>query len=89
MKKLSLAGMGLLTIITGIAIAMEPSKNELAPFVTGAFSDGTTVETLSVALENRATSVIYQIKQTNGVVCYALAGIGNATINNPSVFCVK
>ncbi|MFV3406956.1 hypothetical protein ACNH6C_00025 [Bdellovibrio bacteriovorus] len=52
----------------------------------GQFSDGTQVESITITPFDQAAAVI-QIKQSDGVVCYAIGAAKN--LNTPSISCVK
>lgn len=71
------------------AAQIPSEKTARAAAVAGTFPDGTTVNIMTAAPFSSVTSVIYQIKQTDGTVCYGLSGYVNGTITTPTLSCVK
>ncbi|WP_413569562.1 hypothetical protein ACLWBD_03760 [Bdellovibrio sp. HCB117] len=56
----------------------------------GAFSDGTLVETVSLVVTGSSiTAYLYQIKQTDGTICYGISGVTGNVISAPQISCVK
>ncbi|MFV8248671.1 hypothetical protein ACES2I_04015 [Bdellovibrio bacteriovorus] len=58
----------------------------LHSFAAGQFTDGTKVETIQIFPEATGTAV-YQIKQPDGTVCYAISGTRNTA--SPAISCIK
>ncbi|AHZ86923.1 hypothetical protein [Bdellovibrio bacteriovorus] len=75
-----------LLVVLSLAIGIGISWAGMKPFAVNQFADGTTVETILVRPEATETA-IYQIKQSDGVVCYAISGARNT--NTPTISCIK
>ena len=83
--KYFIAGVIGVLALSGIAFAASYSGTPRL-LDQAAFTDGTAVETLEIinSIGNRAQ--IVQIKQSNGIVCYAFTNIAN---NAPAISCTK
>ncbi|KHD89951.1 MAG: hypothetical protein OM95_00845 [Bdellovibrio sp. ArHS] len=65
-------------------------SSSLLPKATGAFSDGTSVETVSLLVTGSSTTAyLYQIKQADGTVCYGISGVSGSVISAPQISCIK
>lgn len=56
----------------------------------GTFSDGTLVETISLVITGSSTTAyMYQIKQTDGTICYGISGVTGNVVSDTQISCVK
>ncbi|GEM_PF-1970372 len=69
--------------------AQNPNEKTVRAAAAGTFPDGATVNIITATPFSSVTSVIYQIKQADGTVCYGLSGYINGTITTPTLSCVK
>jgi hypothetical protein len=84
MAKFLFIAFTVLLIVGGYALARDSSGPRILE--TGAFSDGTTIETQAVLITNGGKVQLVQVKQPDGTVCY---GIGGSNFNTPMISCVK
>ncbi|WP_374078184.1 hypothetical protein [Bdellovibrio bacteriovorus] len=82
---------GLILGMMVVAGAMAANRySKVSSLSTVTFSDGTTVETIVTSGNNpEKWSQVYQIKQSNGVVCYGIAELANNFATNPTISCTK
>ncbi|KYG61379.1 hypothetical protein AZI87_17840 [Bdellovibrio bacteriovorus] len=88
-----------LIIVAGVAMLIGGSvaayqavaqNQNIGIKANGAFSDGTLVETVSVVVTGSSTTAyLYQVKQTDGTVCYGISGVSGTVISAPQISCVK